>query len=240
MARRPDARPPGGRVPKGPGRGGSDPRRGAGAPAHDPRSGAEPRGAASPAGPVRADRIAGDPAFVLLGECGRAHGLRGEVRLKSYTADPAAIGSYGPLTGADGRRVEILSLRPAAGAHDILIARIAGVAGRDDAESLNRLALYVARERLGAPEDEDEFFTADLVGLAVVDRAGNPVGTVKAVPNYGGGDLLEIAPASGGSPALLPFTKAFVPEIDVAGRRVVVEPPEDLFAPAAPRDPDAP
>ncbi|BCM84877.1 ribosome maturation factor RimM [Methylobacterium indicum] len=239
MARRPDAR-----SSRGSTRGGSDPRRGAGAPARtapaqDARSGTGSRGAPSPAAPVQGGGIAQDPAFVLLGECGRAHGLQGEVRLKSYTADPVAIGSYGPLTGADGRRIEILSLRPAAGAADILIARIAGVSGRDGAESLNRLGLYVARERLGAPEDDDEFFAADLVGLAVVDRAGHTIGTVRAVPNYGGGDLLEIAPASGGSPALLPFTRDFVPEIDVAGRRVVVEPPEDLFAPAAPRDPDA-
>ncbi|SFU30931.1 16S rRNA processing protein RimM [Methylobacterium sp. 174MFSha1.1] len=230
MARRPDARPPRGQAPKGPGRGESDPRRGAGAPAPQ---------RANPA-PVRPESgIAADPGFVLLGEFGRAHGLNGEVRLKSYTADPTAIGSYGPLTGADGRLVEIASLRPAAGAPDMLIARVAGVSGRNGAESLNRLALYVARDRLGAPEDEDEFFAADLVGLAVVDRDGKSVGTVRAVPNYGGGDLLEIAPATGGSPALLPFTKAFVPEIDVAGRRVVVDPPEDLFAPAAPRDPDA-
>ncbi|NGM38171.1 ribosome maturation factor RimM [Methylobacterium sp. DB0501] len=182
--------------------------------------------------------MATDPAFVLLGEFGRPHGLNGEVRLKSYTADPAAIGSYGPLTGADGRVIEIASLRSAAGAGDMLIARVAGVSGRTGAESLNRLALYVARERLGAPEEEDEFFAADLVGLSVVDRSGAPVGTVRAVPNYGGGDLLEIAPASGGTPALLPFTKAFVPEIDVAARRIIVDPPEDLFAPTAPRDPD--
>ncbi|WP_414468083.1 ribosome maturation factor RimM [Methylobacterium currus] len=229
MARRPDARPPRGQTSSGPGRGDSDPRRGEGAPPQR----------ANPA-PSRAESgIASDPGFVLLGEFGRAHGLNGEVRLKSYTADPMAIGSYGPLTGADGSAIEIASLRPAAGAPDMLIARVAGLSGRTGAESLNRLALYVARERLGAPEDEDEFFAADLVGLAVVDRAGNAIGTVRAVPNYGGGDLLEIASAAGGSPALLPFTKAFVPEIDVAGRRIIVDPPEDLFAPAAPRDPDA-
>ncbi|WP_082167592.1 ribosome maturation factor RimM [Methylobacterium aquaticum] len=230
MARRPDARPPGDRVPRGPDRGGTDPRRGAGAPAPQRAGPAPARGESG---------IATDPGFVLLGEFGRAHGLNGEVRLKSYTADPTAIGSYGLLSGADGRVIEIESLRSAAGAPDLLIARIAGISSRNGAESLNRLALYVARERLGAPEDEDEFFAADLVGLAVVDRNGSPIGTVRAVPNYGGGDLLEIVPAKGGSPALLPFTKTFVPEIDIAGRQIVVDPPEDLFAPAAPRDPDA-
>ncbi|TNC15284.1 ribosome maturation factor RimM [Methylobacterium terricola] len=193
---------------------------------------------ADPASARRETGIATDPGFVLLGEFGRAHGLNGEVRLKSYTADPTAIGTYGPLTGADGRAIEIASLRPAPGAPDMLIARVAGVSSRNGAESLNRLALYVARDRLGAPEEEDEFFAADLVGLSVVDRNGAPVGTVRAVPNYGGGDLLEIAPASGGNPALLPFTKAFVPEIDVAARRITVDPPDDLFLPAAPRDPE--
>ncbi len=171
---------------------------------------------------------------MLLGEFGRAHGLSGEVRLKSYTADPAAIATYGALRGADGRTVEITSLRPTSGAPDILIARVAGVAGRTAAEALNRLALYVPRDRLGLPAEEDEFFAADLVGLAVVDAAGAALGTVRAVPNYGGGDLLEIAPASGGATALLPFTRAFVPAIDLAARTVTVAPPDDLFAPAGP------
>ncbi|MFE1600017.1 ribosome maturation factor RimM [Methylobacterium sp. ID0610] len=190
-----------------------------------------PAGAPRPAASVEAAR---DPSLVLLGEFGRAHGLLGEVRLKSYTADPMAIGRYGPLTAADGRRIEIASLRPTSGAPDILIARVAGLAGRDDAESLNGLALYVHRDRLGAPDDEDEFFSADLVGLDVVDAAGTRIGTVRAVPNYGGGDLLEIAPATGGAAALLPFTRAFVPTVDIAARRVVIDPPEDLFAPAGP------
>ncbi|MBY0295971.1 MAG: ribosome maturation factor RimM [Methylobacterium sp.] len=193
-----------------------------------------PRGPAPHAAPDSAPTPARDPTYVLLGEFGRAHGLAGEVRLKSYTADPAAIGSYGALRGADGRTVEITALRPTSGAPDILIARVAGIAGRNAAEALNRLALYVPRDRLGLPEDEDEFFSADLVGLAVTDAAGRHLGTVRAVPNYGGGDLLEIAPAGGGATALLPFTRAFVPAIDLAARTVTVDPPDDLFAPAAP------
>ncbi|WP_246732872.1 ribosome maturation factor RimM [Methylobacterium sp. BTF04] len=176
-----------------------------------------------------------------MGEFGRAHGLNGEVRLKSYTGDPQAIGSYGPLIGADGRRIEFTDLRRAGGASaDVLVVRVKGVADRTGAEALNRLALYVPRDRLGAVADEDEFFTADLVGLDVVDLEGKVLGTVADVPNYGGGDLLEIKPALGGPTALLPFTKAFVPTLDVAGGRVIVDPPDDLFAPAGPRPPDEP
>ncbi|ACA18062.1 16S rRNA processing protein RimM [Methylobacterium sp. 4-46] len=170
----------------------------------------------------------------MLGEFGRAHGLQGEVRLKSYTAEPMAIGGYGPLLASDGRVVELTALRPAAGTPDILVARVAGVAGRSAAEGLNRLTLSVPRDRLGAPEDEDEFFTADLVGLAAVDAAGTRLGTIRAVPNYGGGDLLEIEPEGGGRPALLPFTRLFVPKVEIAAGRVTIAPPEDLFAPPGP------
>ena len=182
-----------------------------------------------------------DPSLVQMGEFGRAHGLNGEIRLKSYTGDPQAIASYGPLIGADGRRIEFTEVRRAGGASpDLLVVRVKGVADRTGAEGLNRLALYLPRERLGSVEAEDEFFTADLVGLDVVDTAGTRLGTVADVPNYGGGDLLEIKPALGGATALLPFTKAFVPELDIAGGRVVIDPPDDLFAPAGPRPPEEP
>ncbi len=176
-----------------------------------------------------------------MGEFGRAHGLNGEVRLKSYTGDPQAIATYGPLIGADGRRIELTDVRQAGGASpDLLVVRVKGVGDRTGAEGLNRLALFLPRERLGTVSDADEFFTADLVGLSVVDTQGAVLGTVADVPNYGGGDLLEIKPALGGATALLPFTKAFVPELDIAGGRVVVDPPDDLFAPAQPRPPDEP
>lgn len=179
--------------------------------------------------------------LVLLGEFGRPHGLSGEVRLKSYTADPLAIVGYGPLATSDGRTLTPTDARPApGGTPDILIVRIEGVADRNAAEALNRVALFCARDRLGDVEDEDEFFAADLVGLDAVDAAGRVIGTVAAVPNYGGGDLLEIRPAAGGATALLPFTRAFVPEIDVAGRRIVVDPPDDLFAAPGPRPADEP
>lgn len=201
----------------------------------------DPAAVTSPHRPAAQPDPAPDPNLVLLGEFGRAHGLTGEIRLKSHTGDPLAIGGYGALTGGDGRSYTLETLRPAPGtARDMLIARVAGIQGRTAAEALNRVTLHVARDRLGATEDADEFFTADLVGLAAVDASGVPVGEIVDVPNYGGGDLLEIRSPLGGATALLPFTKAFVPSLDVAGGRVTVLLPEDFFAPIGPKPADDP
>ncbi|MCE4226862.1 ribosome maturation factor RimM [Methylobacterium sp. C25] len=179
--------------------------------------------------------------LVILGEFGRAQGLRGEIRLKSFTSDPLAIASYGPLRAADGRTFVLTDAKLAPGSSaDVLVVRVQGVTDRTGAESLTRVALYCERDKLGTPEDEDEFFAADLVGLDAVDAAGATVGTIIAVPNYGGGDLLEIRSAVGGATALLPFTKAFVPSLDIPNRRVVIDPPEDFFAPAGPKPADEP
>jgi len=176
-----------------------------------------------------------------MGEFGRAQGLHGEVRLKSFTADPQGITGYGPLTTADGRALTVTEVRPAPGsAPDMLIARVQGVTGRTAAEALNRLAIYVPRARLGTPEDTDEVFTTDLIGATAVDAAGAVVATVVAVPNYGGGDLLELRPAAGGATALLPFTKAFVPTLDLPARRITVDLPEDFFEPPGPKPAEDP
>ncbi len=198
-----------------------------------------PPGRRSPAVSPAASE-APDPDLVLLGEFGRAHGLGGEIRLKSYTADPLAIAGYGPLTTADGRSLALKTVRPASGpAHDLLIVRVAGVTDRSGADALNRIALYCPRERLGAVEDEDEFFAADLVGAEAFDAEGVLVGRVVGVNNFGGGDLLEIRPAKGGPTALLPFTKAFVPALDLAQRRLTVAPPDNFLAPPGPKPPEA-
>ncbi|HET9903392.1 MAG TPA: ribosome maturation factor RimM [Xanthobacteraceae bacterium] len=163
---------------------------------------------------------------MCVGQLGAPHGVRGDVRLKSFTADPLAIGRYGPLESEDGRQTfRILGLRRA---KDMLIARLEGVADRTAAERLRNLRLYVPRDRLPAPED-DEFYHADLIGLAVTDRGGERLGTVVAVQNFGAGDLIEIAPQGASATVLLPFTRAVVPEVDLRAGRLVVEPPEGAF-----------
>ena len=151
--------------------------------------------------------------------------MRGEVRLKAFTEDPLSVTRYGALETEDGtRRFEIEAVRPA---KDMLVARLKGVADRNAAEALKNLRLYVARAKLPKPAD-DEFYYADLVGLAATTASGEAFGTVKAVHNFGAGDLLEIEPASGGATLMLPFTEATVPAIDLAGRKLVVAPPADV------------
>ena len=171
---------------------------------------------------VRADRV-------LIARIGAAHGIKGEVRVKAYTADPGGIAAYGPLETPDGRAFEVASLRPAAGpASDMLVVKFKGVSDRNAAETLNGLELSVPRDRL-PPAEEDEYYHADLIGLEAVTRDGAPLGTVIAVHNYGAGDLLEIAPRRGET-LLVPFTRAVVPEVDLAAGRVFVDPPEGLLA----------
>jgi 16S rRNA processing protein RimM len=162
---------------------------------------------------------------LLLGEIGAAQGLKGEVRIRSYTQDPAAIASYGTLEDERGRAIEIESIRVTPKA---LIARIRGVTTREAAEALNRTKLYVERARL--PErGEEEWYHAELIGLAAIGQQGETIGTVVAIHNFGAGDLIEVKPAKGGATVLVPFTRDTVPEVDVEGGRLVLAPPEGLF-----------
>lgn len=157
---------------------------------------------------------------ICVARIGAAHGIRGEVKLWSFTQDPAAVASYGPLETEDGKRqFEIETMRAA---KDHFVARIAGVADRDAAEKLRNLELYIPRARLPAIEEDDTFYHADLVGLTAVTPEGDTIGTVSAVLNFGAGDLIEIKSSAGGEPMLLPFTDAIVPEIDIAARKIVV------------------
>jgi 16S rRNA processing protein RimM len=156
---------------------------------------------------------------VCVARLGAAHGVRGEVRLWSFTADPAAVAEYGPFETADGRVIELETLRPA---KDFFVVRLKGVADRDAAERLRNAELFVPRTRLPAPADADEFYHADLIGLAVVDATGAPLGTVVAMHNFGAGDLIEVRRADANDTVMLPFTEAAVPQIDVAGGRIVM------------------
>jgi len=164
---------------------------------------------------------------VCVARIGAAHGIRGEVKLFSFTSDPLAVTTYGPLESADGTRaVEIEALRPA---KDCLVARVKGIADRAAAERLRNLELFVPRARLPQPADDDEFYHADLIGLAVVDTQGAACGKVVAVHNFGAGDLLEVQLPGGSDTVMLPFTAAAVPQVDIAGGRVVIDRPQGLF-----------
>ena len=163
---------------------------------------------------------------MCVGRIGAAHGTRGEVKLWSFTADPMAIKDYGTLAGEDGTRTFIIeTLRPG---KDFLVARLAGVADRTAAEKLGNLDLYIARDRL-PPAEADEFYHADLIGLTAIGTDGRELGTVIAIHNFGASDLIEMRPTQGGATVMLPFTEAIVPVVDIAGGRIVVDPPEGTF-----------
>jgi 16S rRNA processing protein RimM len=148
------------------------------------------------------------------------------VKLWPFTAERGAVADYGTLETADGaRRFEIESLRPA---KDFLIARFKGIADRAAAARLRNVDLYVPRERLPAPAP-DEFYHADLIGLAVEDRAGTKIGGIVAVHNYGAGDLLEIDRGGDGETVMVPFTAAMVPTVDIAAGRIIVDLPPGLL-----------
>ena len=160
---------------------------------------------------------------ICVAQIGAAHGIRGEVRLRSFTQDPKAVASYGALESEDGKQhFEIETIRPA---KDHFVAHFAGVKDRNAAERLTNLKLYVPRDRLPPTEDADTFYHADLVGLTAVSPEGTVLGKVTAIRHYGAGDLVEITPPTGGETMLVPFTNSAVPTIDIDGGCIVVVPP---------------
>ncbi|MEX6506481.1 ribosome maturation factor RimM [Jiella sp. M17.18] len=157
---------------------------------------------------------------VLLAVIGGAHGIRGECRVRSFTEDPLAIGAYGPLFDEGGNRYTVKAVRPQKA---MLLVRFAEVADRNHAERLNGTELFVERAALPEPEEDDEFYLDDLIGLAVETVAGETVGTVVGVHNFGAGDILEVGP-EGGRTVMIPFSEAAVPTIDAERGVLVVEP----------------
>ncbi|MGE0629441.1 MAG: ribosome maturation factor RimM, partial [Hyphomicrobiaceae bacterium] len=163
---------------------------------------------------------------IRLGRITGAHGIRGDVVIRSFTADPADIAGYGPLTDEHGTRTFVLKdvrVTP----KGAVIARIDGVSDRNGAEALAGVELLIERSRLPQPDDETEYYHADLIGLSAETANGVPIGEVVSVQNYGAGDLLEIRRSRSANTELIPFTVSFVPEVDLARRRIIVVMPVD-------------
>lgn len=173
---------------------------------------------------------------ILLATIGAPHGVRGEVRLFVFADDPASLQDYAPLTDETGARIfRIRTLRPA---KDHFVARLEGVDTRDAAETLTNTGLFISRDLLPEPDEEDDFYQADLIGLDAVTAEGAPFGKVVAVHDFGAGDILEIVPEAGGKTIMLPFTKAVVPGVDLKAGRLVVEPGEWAREEAPPPEAD--
>lgn len=163
--------------------------------------------------------------FIQVGRVAGAFGVRGEVRITSFTADPAALLDYRTLVREDGSpALTLTSGREAKGA---VIARAREVETREQAEALRGLKLFIPRSALPEP-DEDEFYVTDLVGLSVVDADGAALGRIKSVQDFGAGDLLEVEPAEGGATWYLPFTREAVPDVRIADGVVVGVKPEEV------------
>jgi 16S rRNA processing protein RimM len=162
--------------------------------------------------------------LIQVGRVAGAFGVRGEIRITSFTAEPLALLDYKELKREDGGVA--LTLTSGRAAKGSVVVRVREVETREQAEALRGLKLYISRDVLPEP-DEDEFYVMDLVGLSVVDTAGEPLGRVKAVQDFGAGDLLEIAPTDGGPTWYLPFTREAVPEVRIAEGRVVGVKPEE-------------
>jgi 16S rRNA processing protein RimM len=161
---------------------------------------------------------------VCVARIGAAHGVRGQVRLWTFTEDSLAVTRYGALSSKDGtRQFEVMQAREAKG---YLVATLRGIRTREEAERLNGLELYVSRERLPATAD-DEYYHADLIGLRAETATGEPLGSIIALHNFGAGDIIEIAPPKGDT-MMLPFSNAVVPTVDIAGGRVVIELPGEI------------
>jgi 16S rRNA processing protein RimM len=163
--------------------------------------------------------------LIALGRFGAPQGVRGEIRVKTYTAEPQAIAAYGPLTDEAGaRRFVVKAVRPLR--DDMIVARVEGVATREAAAALTGVELYARRAQL-PPPGPDEFYCSDLIGLEAVTPEGEALGRVTALLNHGAGDIMEITPG-GGETRLLPFTRQVAPQIDFAAGRIVVVPPLEI------------
>ena len=164
-----------------------------------------------------------NPDQICVGAFSGSYGVNGEVRLKSFCADPEAIADYSPLTTEDGKRSYAITITR--GIKGALVAKVEGITNKEQADDLKGLRLFARRDQLPALPD-DEFYHADLIGLTVLDTGGTVLGKVHAVQNHGASDLLEIMPDAGGNTILLPFTREVVPTVDLSAGRIIADPPE--------------
>jgi 16S rRNA processing protein RimM len=162
--------------------------------------------------------------LILVAEIGAPHGVRGLVKLKVHTENPAALKTY-PLTDKKGRSYELRHLQPGPKG---MVAGFKGATTREAAEALRNIALYTPRAALPALQDEDDFYITDLMNLEVLNEAGSSLGRVRSVQNFGAGDLLDIISHSGAS-GFLPFTKAFVPVVSISTGQIIIAPDEDFL-----------
>jgi 16S rRNA processing protein RimM len=162
---------------------------------------------------------------VLVGVIVGAHGIKGEVKLKSFTSDPLSIGRYSPLQSSSGQSFEITKLKAA---KDDFIASLKNVSDRNEAETLKGTELFVSREKLPKLKIH-EAYAHDLMGLDVMLQNGTPLGKLVAMPNYGAGDLLEVAVDGNSETILIPFTNAFVPQEDFSTGKIIVNLPDDYL-----------
>jgi len=168
-----------------------------------------------------------DAKRVCLGCAIGARGLKGEVRIKTFTQDPLAIGAYGPLQDeARTRQFEISNVQTS---KDGVVARLKGISTREEADALKGVEFYVDRDRLPDVENDSTFYFEDLIGLVAINEDGSALGQVVAVQNFGAGDLLEVRPATGGATVLVPFTREIVPDIDKETGWLLMLPPEGIF-----------
>ncbi|MEM9579177.1 MAG: ribosome maturation factor RimM [Pseudomonadota bacterium] len=163
--------------------------------------------------------------LICVGSIGGAFGVKGDVRIKSFCAEPSAIADYNPLSLEDGRSFDLTLTQPIKTGY---AGRLTGVKTKEQADALSGQKLFAARDMLPALPD-DEYYYTDLTGLEVVDTGGVTLGTVRSVQNHGAGDLLEVQSPELKNTVLLPFTLDYVPTVDLTAGRIVADPPEGLF-----------
>ena len=162
---------------------------------------------------------------ILMARIGGPHGVMGEVRVKAYGDNPMALADYGALHSNDGRKFLISHLRPS---RNVMVVKFKGINHRDEAQALNGVDLYIERSALPVDMDEDEFYVSDLIGCQVVDESGGALGSVKAVLNFGAGDLIEIVDSGSGQSTLVEFSRKNVPDIDLVARKISVTIPAQV------------